>query len=208
MGDMPARKRDAVDHHVARWSEYWADNPRFAPQVEGAITRMQNILKRLRRADAAAFAGSDFTIEDFSTLHALMVRPYPTEATPAQLAEWAVHALTVQPAPTEATPAELAEVSGVSRAGMTSRLDRLVEAGLVTREVDPQDRRRVLIRPTPAGREAWDNAVHEGMAREQHLLHALSVRELDQLNTLLRKVILSLDDAEVVPPRGIRSSHV
>jgi DNA-binding MarR family transcriptional regulator len=154
---------------------------------------MQNILKRLRRADAAAFAGSEFTLEDYSTLHALMVRPYPTEATPAQLAEWARHALTVQPS-TESTPAELAEVSGVSRAGMTSRLDRLVAAGLVTREVDPQDRRRILIRPTDAGRAAWDNAVYQGMAREQHLLHALSPREVDQLNTLLRKVMLSLDD--------------
>jgi DNA-binding MarR family transcriptional regulator len=124
------------------------------------------------RADAAAFVGSEFTIEDFQTLHALMVQPYPVEATPAQLAE----------------------ATNVTRAGMTSRLDRLVESGLVTREVDPLDRRRLLVRPTPAGREAWDNAVHEGMTREQHLLHALSPRELEQLNTLLRKVILSFDD--------------
>jgi DNA-binding MarR family transcriptional regulator len=172
MRGVPARKRDAIDHHVARWAEYWKDNTGFQPQVEGAITRMQNILKRAKRADAAAFVGSEFTIEDFQTLHALMVQPYPVEATPAQLAE----------------------ATNVTRAGMTSRLDRLVESGLVTREVDPLDRRRLLVRPTPAGREAWDNAVHEGMTREQHLLHALSPRELEQLNTLLRKVILSFDD--------------
>jgi DNA-binding MarR family transcriptional regulator len=172
MGDVPARSRDSVDHHVARWSEYWKDNPGFQPQVEGAITRMQNIVKRLKRADAAAFAGSEFTLEDYWTLHALMVQPYPTEATPAQLAD----------------------ASRVTRAGMTSRLDRLEASGLVTREVDPLDRRRVLVRPTPAGRKAWDSYVHRGMVREQHLLHALSSRELVQLNTLLRKVILSFDD--------------
>lgn len=133
---------------------------------------MQNILKRRRRADAAAFAGSDFTLEDYWTLHALMVQPYPTEATPAQLAD----------------------ASGVTRASMSSRLDRLVNAGLVTREVDPLDRRRLVVRPTPAGRKAWDSYVHQGMSREQELLHALTPRELEQLNALLRKVILSYDD--------------
>jgi DNA-binding MarR family transcriptional regulator len=171
MGAMPPRTRDAVDHHVARWAEFWKDNPDFAPEVEGAITRMQDILTRLKRVDAAAFADSEFTLEDFSTLHVLMVQPYPTEATPAQLAD----------------------AGHVTRAAMTSRLDRLVSSGLVTREVDPLDRRRVMVRSTAAGREAWDRYVHQGMAREQHLLHALSPRELVQLNALLRKVILSLE---------------
>jgi DNA-binding MarR family transcriptional regulator len=172
MGDVPSSRRDAVDHHVARWAEYWKDNPAFEPEVEGAITRMQSILKRLKRADAAAFAGSEFTLEDYWTLHVLMIQPYPTEATPAQLAE----------------------ASNVTRAAMTSRLDRLASAGLVTREVDPLDRRRVVVRPTAAGRKGWDSYVHQGMSRDQQLLRALSPRELTQLNTLLRKVILSFDD--------------
>jgi DNA-binding MarR family transcriptional regulator len=169
---MPARTRDAVDHHVARWAEYWKDNPAYVPQVEGAITRMGAILKRLKRLDAAAFADSAFTLEDYGTLHALMVQPYPTEATPAQLAE----------------------ASKVTRAAMTSRLERLDASGLVTREVDPLDRRRIRVRPTAAGRAAWDGYVHQGMAREQQVLGALTPRELDQLNSLLRKVVLSLDD--------------
>jgi DNA-binding MarR family transcriptional regulator len=169
MSDVPSPRRDAVDDHVARWAAHWKDNPAFEPEVEGAITRMQAILKQLKRADAAAFAGSDFSLEDYSTLHALMVQPYPTEATPAQLAE----------------------ATSVTRAAMTSRLDRLVSSGLVTREVDPLDRRRVVVRPTASGRGAWESYVHEGMSREQRLLHALSPRELAQLNTLLRKVVLS-----------------
>lgn len=168
---MPARLRDNVDHHVARWAEYWVDNPNFVPEVEGAITRMQGVLKRLERADAAVFADSEFSWEDYVTLHTLMVQPYPTEATPAQLAE----------------------ANRITRAAMTSRLDRLVASGLVTREVDPLDRRRVLVRPTTAGRETWDRYVHDGMRREQHLLQALSPRELQQLNALLRKVTLSFE---------------
>jgi DNA-binding MarR family transcriptional regulator len=169
---MPARDRDTVDHHVARWAEYWKDTPGYVPEIEGAITRMQTIVARLKRIDAAAFTDSDFTLEDYWTLHALMVQPYPTEATPAQLAE----------------------ASRVTRAAMTARLDRLAQAGLITREVDPLDRRRVVVRPTPAGRDAWDRYAHAGMAREQHLLRALSTRDLAQLNALLRKVMRSLDD--------------
>jgi DNA-binding MarR family transcriptional regulator len=168
---MPARARDAVDHHVARWAEYWKDNPGFVPEVEGALVRMQSILTQQKRGDAVAFAGSEFTFEDFKTLHVLMVQPYPTEATPAQLAE----------------------VSRVTRAAMTSRLERLVDSGLVTREIDPHDRRRVVVRPTVAGRKAWDAYVHQGLARDQELLAALSDRELRQLNALLRKVVLSFE---------------
>ena len=165
-------ERDGVDAHVARWAAFWKDDPRFAPEIEGALVRMYDIQKWARRADAAAFAGNeDFTLEDYKTLHALMVQPYPTEATPAQLAD-AAH---------------------VTRAAMTSRLDRLVAAGLVTREVDPTDRRRVLVRPTAAGRGAWDKHIFEGMARDRQMMAALSPEELVQLNALLRKVMRSLE---------------
>ncbi|HEY2794216.1 MAG TPA: MarR family transcriptional regulator [Micromonosporaceae bacterium] len=169
MSELP---RDAVDYHVARWADYWKDNPAYQPEVEGAITRMNALSKRLRRGDVAAFTDSEFTLEDYWTLHHLMVQPYPTEATPAQLAE----------------------AAGVTRPAMTSRLDRLATAGLVTREVDTTDRRRVVVRPTATGRKAWETYVHQGMEREQDLLQALSAAELRQLNALLRKVLLSLED--------------
>jgi DNA-binding MarR family transcriptional regulator len=168
---MTAKVRDGVDDHVDRWVNLWADNPERGPEIEGALVRMNRILKHLRREDAAAFAHSDLTLEDYKTLHALMVQPYPTEATPAQLAE----------------------VVNITRAAMTSRLDRLANAELVTREVEPQDRRRVLVRPTAAGRAAWEHHIQEGMARDQRLLAALDRDELVQLNALLRKVMLSFE---------------
>jgi DNA-binding MarR family transcriptional regulator len=171
VGMATPEQRDSIDDHVARWARFWKDNPAYAGEVEGALVRMGHILRYGRRQDAAAFAGSDFTLEDYKTLHVLMVQPYPAEATPAQLAEY----------------------SGVTRAAITSRLDRLVAAGLVTRSVDESDRRRVLVRPTPAGRELWDHHIYEGMAREQKLLQVLSLDELTQLNALLRKVVLSIE---------------
>lgn len=164
----PTPARDAVDAHVARWV---TQVPDMDPGVEGATTRMQHFVRELRKADAQAHAGLEFTLEDSNTLHALMVQPYPVEATPAQLAD----------------------VCHVTRAAMTSRLDRLVDGGYVTREVDALDRRRVLVRPTAKGRDTWMEYLHAGMEREREFLSALSPRELDQLNALLRKVMLSLE---------------
>lgn len=163
---------DSVDLHVARWAALWEGNPAFDPEVEGAITRMQFLLRVRDRRDASAFVGEeDFTREDFGTLHALMVQPYPTEATPTQLAE----------------------AVGVTKASMTGRLDRLERSGLITRETDSNNRRRVLVRPTQAGRDAWDKYVHAGMRREQEILGALGHKELVQLNTLLRKAVRGLE---------------
>ena len=161
---------DAVDAHVARWV---TQVPDMDPLVEGATTRMQFVVRQLRKDDAAFHAGHEFTLEDSNTLHALMIQPYPVEATPAQLAD----------------------TCHVTRAAMTSRLDRLVEGGYVTREVDPLDRRRVIVRPTARGRDTWQEHLHAGMEREANLLSALSPRELEQLNGLLRKVLLSFEQA-------------
>jgi DNA-binding MarR family transcriptional regulator len=164
--------RDSVDDHVARWAAFWKDDPTFAPEVEGALVRMQYILRELRREDAAAFAGSkDLSLEDYKTLHSLMVQPWPVEATPAQLAD----------------------TLKITRAAVTSRLDRLVAAELVTRQVDETDRRRVLVRPTAAGREIWNRNIYAGMEREHKLVQALTLDELTQLNALLRKVVRSIE---------------
>jgi DNA-binding MarR family transcriptional regulator len=64
---------------------------------------------------------------------------------------------------------------------------------MVTRETDSTNRRRVLVRPTAAGRKAWDSYVHEGMHREQEVLGALTAKELVQLNALLRKAVRGLE---------------
>jgi DNA-binding MarR family transcriptional regulator len=168
---MPREPADAVDAHVARWS---TQLPALDPAIEGAVTRMQYVLRRLNVTDAEAHAGSEFSLEDMKTLHALMVQQYPVEATPAQLADFC----------------------HVTRAAMTSRLDRLVTQGFVTRQVDPMDRRRVLVRPTPAGRRVWQQHLTAGMGRERALLSALSPRELEQLNRLLRKVVRSFDETQ------------
>lgn len=145
--------------------------PDMDPEVEGATTRMQMILRLLDRQTHARFVGGDDSIEDYRTLHALLTQHYPEEATPAQLAD----------------------DCHVTRAAMTSRIDRLVERGHVTREIDPLDRRRIIVRPTGSGRRLWERELHAGIEAEKAAFSPLGVRELTQLNSLLRKVVRHLE---------------
>jgi len=52
------------------------------------------------------------------------------------------------------TAGEIAKASGLTSGAVTGVIDRLVRAGLVRREADPQDRRKVHVRPTAKGRAA------------------------------------------------------
>jgi len=49
----------------------------------------------------------------------------------------------------ETTPGRLAELAGVTTGAITGVLDRLEKAGIVAREADATDRRRVVVRLTP-----------------------------------------------------------
>ena len=80
----------------------------------------------------------------------------------------------------------------LTSSGITKRLDRLEQAGLIKRDPDPHDRRGVLITLTPAGIELIDNVTEAHMANEARLLSALSEAERDRLAGLLRKLRLGL----------------
>lgn len=54
----------------------------------------------------------------------------------------------------------LAELIGVSPATVSEQIDRMVEAGLAERTINPHDRRQVLVSLTPSARE-WMRRVNE-----------------------------------------------
>lgn len=59
---------------------------------------------------------------------------------------------------------------------MTNRIDRLTKKGLVERLPDPSDRRGVLVRLTPEGRDRADQALAGLLAQERAILGELSGR--------------------------------
>lgn len=91
------------------------------------------------------------------------------------------------------TPSVLAWAMMLSPAGMTNRLDRLESAGHVSRTLDPDNRRSMLVALTPSGRATVDAAVTEHVANEERLLAALTRTERETLDGLIRTLLAGIE---------------
>jgi DNA-binding MarR family transcriptional regulator len=77
---------------------------------------------------------------------------------------------------------------------MTNRIDRLAHKRLVERLPDPSDRRGVLVRLTPEGRDRADEALAGLLAQERAILGELSERQRVELASLLRQLTAPFDN--------------
>jgi DNA-binding MarR family transcriptional regulator len=80
-----------------------------------------------------------------------------------------------------------------SQSGMTGKLDRLEEQGLIQRLPDPEDRRVIRLRVTNSGRKTIDEAFRSSLGVYESMLHEMSPNEREQLATLLGKLLTRLD---------------
>ena len=90
----------------------------------------------------------------------------------------------------------------VSSGGLTRRLDRLEEKGLISRLPDPNDRRGTVLKATKAGIVLALRAHKAHTAKEARLVSTLSENEKKTLENLLKKLILSQEDA--ISPGGLQ----
>ena len=105
---------------------------------------------------------------------------------------------------------ELADDLLLSRGGVTRLIARMEEAGLVRREVPPDDRRATYAHLTDQGRETFDRALplHIGKVHDYFHQH-LTEEELDVLTRAMAKVLRGLgadvpwliEDLEAAPPQ-------
>lgn len=91
--------------------------------------------------------------------------------------------------PKRLTPVQISSQLQVSPSGMTSKLDRLENLGLVRRLPDPADRRVVGIELTDTGRSAADQAFMINLSLYDSLLEPLTDAERDALDKLLRVIL-------------------
>ena len=83
---------------------------------------------------------------------------------------------------------DLARAAELNPGAMTRLLDRLEARRLVTRAVDPADRRAVHITMTPAGTAMWEAVNHCGQRVRERAMHGLDAAEREQLFALLNRV--------------------
>jgi DNA-binding MarR family transcriptional regulator len=161
---------DWADRHVARWRNHWIDVA-FDPEVEAIVARTSRIMRHLRATSQKALAEVGLQEFEYQTLHQLMVRDTPGQATPSALA------------------VDL----GISAAGMTGRLDGLERAGWIQRTPAVDDRRRVDVEVTKAGMAIWKDAMRLRTQAEEELLQVLSPDERIDLAALLKRLTLHIE---------------
>ncbi len=91
------------------------------------------------------------------------------------------------------TPGELSRTLMLSPGGMTNRIDRLEEMGLVRREPAPDDRRSLRVVLTDDGRAKVDEAVTAHVANEARLLAALTKEQRAALDDALRTLLTQFE---------------
>jgi len=176
----PARKDAKEDQdRVDRALEVWArELPDLDPTIEGIVTRIQGLSRFIRRSMDETASETGLSFGEWGVLGMLRRAGPPYRRAPGQLAKW----------------------SDLSGPAMTNRLDRLEAAGLIRRLPDPDDRRAVHVELTEEGRVAWEKSVGVQAAKEELITSAaLDAKEREQLNSLLRQLMLAFERTGMEP---------
>ena len=168
-----ARKSGERDHIDNFLEEISADLPSDLDlTVEGIVDRIGGINRRIKWMHDETLDQLDLTMSDWHVLNSL---------------RWAGE-------PYRRKAGELARRADLTSGAMTSRLDALEKEGLVRRLRDPDDRRSVLVELTDKGRRMHEQGLGIQGAKEALLAEALTAQEKEQLNGLLRRVMITLED--------------
>lgn len=147
---------------IDRMNEQWREaRPDLDPTPLETVGRVLVLAQYLDRSVNAALAEHGLSLGQFDILATLRRRG-------------------------KLTPGQLMESVMLSSGGMTNRLDRLEEAGLIRREADPDDRRGVVVFLTKKGRELIDAATETRFAEAKNSAPPLNAREMKELAGLLR----------------------
>ena len=155
--------------------------PELDPAVEGIVERINGISRRIKRMMEETLSERSLT-----------------------WGEWKVLGMLHQSNGYRRSPGYLAVHAELSSGAMTNRLDRLEQAGLIRRLPDPNDRRGVQVELTDAGIKAYEDSTAAQGAKEALIASALNAKEKEQLNGLLRRLMLVAEtlDAKHGPEAG------
>lgn len=159
---------DDVDSVLDIWKR---ELPDLDLATEGIVERIQKIAWRINRVMDETLAAYDLNKGEWRLLGALRRHGPPYRRSPGQLAD----------------------EMGLSSGAMTNRLDRMETAGLIRRQRDPHDRRAIEVELTDAGWQAWQTTTGTQATKEALIASALESAEKEDLNRLLRRLLVSLE---------------
>ncbi|GHD78852.1 MarR family transcriptional regulator [Streptomyces goshikiensis] len=160
---------DEVDRLVAAWRR---ERPDLDVEPLEVLSRVSRLARHLDRARRLAFSEHGLEPWEFDVLTSLRRAGAPYQLSPGQLLTQTL----------------------VTSGTMTNRIDRLAKKGLVERLPDPNDRRGVLVRLTPEGRDRADQSLAGLLAQERAILAQLSRGQRGDLAGLLRQLTAPFDN--------------
>lgn len=165
-------KAGASQDHVGRLRDLWAKS------LPGVDTEGMAIIGRARRITLALRPG----IEAIFKVHGLDAGEFDVLASILRAG-----------APYRLRPTELYRALMISSGGLTDRLMRLEERGLIRRVSAPDDKRSLLVELTKQGQRRAEAAFREDMAHEKKMLSGLTAEERKTLAALLAKFAAHLE---------------
>lgn len=104
---------------------------------------------------------------------------------------------------------DIAISSGFPQNTLSRAIHKLVGLGLIDRQADPDDRRRIVLTLTASGRALFDEALPQFVDFEQMMLEALTERECETLSRLMAKLVhASPDWPEAIDPKPVPTGHL
>lgn len=91
--------------------------------------------------------------------------------------------------PHRLSPNQLLETMMITSGTLTNRIDRLEDAGLISRCRNMEDKRSVVISLTEKGRTIIDKAIAAHVDTQARLVSGMSETERTKLNSLLKKYL-------------------
>ncbi len=158
---------DVIDRMMTAWQR---ELPELDPSALGLVGRVIVLAQHLERSVNAALAKHKLTLGQFDILATLRRHGVKGGLTPKQLL------------------GNVALTSG----GMTARLHKLEDAGLLRRMPDPSDRRGVVVELTAKGRKVIDAAAATRFAEARESMPPIGTTDRRVLEDLLQKWLVAI----------------
>lgn len=168
-----ANSGEDLDHVGQIMAQWHRERPDLDVRPMGIIGRLHRLSQALHEELRPVFAAAGLSDGDFDVLASLRRAGAP-------------YAL---------SPSALAATTMVTSGAITKRVDRLAEAGLVTRSVGTGDGRSRVIALTGDGLELIDRLMAQHLANEERLLAGLGDLDRARLAGLLERWGRLLGDA-------------